>query len=78
MCSVPGLRGHDAQILTGVGIESNHDLAELNAEDLLPLVDEFTNSSEGQRILRSSKAPDHEEVTKWISDAREVLQNKAA
>ncbi len=78
MCTVPGLRGHDAQILSGVGIESKLDLAEMNAEELLPLVNEFVGSSEGIRILRSSKPPDLEEVSQWVSGARQVAQNRAA
>ncbi len=78
MCTVPGLRGHDAQILSGVGVESKLDLAEMNADDLLPLVNEFVGSSEGIRILRSSNPPDLEEVTEWISNARQVAQNRAA
>ena len=78
MCTVPGLRCHDAQILSGVGIETKLDLAEMNAEDLLPLVNEFVSSSEGIRILRNSKPPDLEEVSQWIANARQVVHNRAA
>ncbi len=78
MCTVPGLRGHDAQILSGVGIESKLDLAEMNAEDLLPLVNEFVSSSEGMRVLRGGKPPDLAEVSQWIANAKQVVQNKAA
>ena len=78
MCSVPGLRGHDAQLLQGGGVENYLDLADSSVDDLLALVSEFAQSSEGQRIIRSGKQPDWEEVNFWIENARWAASNQAA
>ena len=78
MCALPGLRGYDAQILTGIGIETYNDMAAMNTEDLFPLISEFVDSSDGQRVLRGCSAPEFEEVSQWIGSAQQLTQNKAA
>ncbi|MCA8988965.1 MAG: DUF4332 domain-containing protein [Planctomycetaceae bacterium] len=78
MIAVPGLRGHDAQLLTGVGVETWQDLAGSAVEDLLPLIEEYAQTSEGQRILRSGKIPDHKEVSFWIENAQWCERDQAA
>ena len=67
---VPGLRGHDAQILTGVGVLTAQSLASMNAKALFRLVKPFAASPEGQRIIRSSKSPDLAEVKGWVAAAK--------
>jgi len=78
VCRVPELYGHDAQILVASGIREPQDLAALTPAALLDMVTPFVDSSEGQRILRSSKAPDLEEVTNWIAWGRQARSLKAA
>lgn len=78
MCDVPNLRGHDAQILTGIGIRNGEELARANARDLFEMVDEFCQTAAGQRILRSSKKPDLAEVGSWIVSAKKVRNSAKA
>ncbi|WP_237227054.1 DUF4332 domain-containing protein [Rubinisphaera sp. JC750] len=78
MCQVPGLRAHDVQLLTGVGVESAYDLAATTVDDLLPLVQEYAVTPDGQRVLRSGKIPDHAEVSEWIQNAQWGQQSEAA
>ncbi|MCG6156166.1 DUF4332 domain-containing protein [Rubinisphaera margarita] len=78
MCQVPGLRAHDVQLLTGVGVESVYDLCSTTVDDLLPLVQEYAVSPEGQRVIRSGKVPDHTEVSEWIQSAQWGQQSDAA
>lgn len=77
-CRMPGIAGHDSQILIASGIESPEDLAELGASEVLDLIQPFLESSEGKRVLRSSTPPDREEVTNWIAWAKKARQLKAA
>jgi hypothetical protein len=78
VCRVPGLRGHDAQILVGCGITEPHQLARQSPEALLSAVQQFAESAEGQRILWSGKAPDLEEVRDWIRWADQSRSLRAA
>ncbi len=72
VCRVPGLRGHDAQILVGVGVNEPEELAALKGRDLLAQVEPFCESSEGERILRGGTKPDLKEVMDWIRSARQA------
>jgi len=67
VCRIPQLRGHDAQILVGCGFTSPEEIAAMQPAELLEFVEPFCASSEGQRILRNSAAPDLAEVTDWIT-----------
>lgn len=78
VCQVPQLRGHDAQMLVACQITEPEQLVLADAEALLEELDNFLQTSAGQRILRSSPAPDHAEVTDWIAwagQARELAVN---
>jgi hypothetical protein len=77
-CRVPGLRGHDAQILVACGIDQPAELAEIEADDLLELIQPFVDSPDGQRVLRGSAPPDEAEVTAWIAAAQQARSLKAA
>lgn len=77
-CTVPGLRGHDAQILTACGISLRDELATCRAETLLTKVDSFVTTPAGERILRGGQRPDLEEVAHWIACANHPPQAKAA
>lgn len=78
MCNVPHLRGHDAQILVACEVTTAEQLAQMAPHKLFDIVDPFVRSKDGQRLLRSSKAPDLEEVTEWIEYARQSPLLKAA
>ncbi|WP_165441658.1 DUF4332 domain-containing protein [Rubinisphaera italica] len=78
MCMVPGLRAHDVQLLTGVGVESYQDLCASTVDDLHPLISEYAASPEGQRVIRSGKIPDRLEIEDWIQNAQWCDQERAA
>lgn len=78
VCRVPRLRGHDAQILVAVGVTEVDELASMDPQELWALVEPFVDSTAGKRIIRSSKAPDFEEVFHWIEWAGQARALKAA
>jgi len=75
---IPMLRGHDAQLLTACGLETPEEVAKASARELLDEVTEFAETSNGQRIIRSSDPPDLAEVTNWIAWARQARRSQAA
>ncbi len=78
VCQVPGLRGHDAQILVACGVTEPEQLAAKRAVDLFAVVGPFADTSEGERIVRGGRKPDLEEVTDWISWAQNSRSLTAA
>jgi hypothetical protein len=76
--AIPRLRGHDAQLLVGVGIHSADDLARSNARELLELAKDYAESAEGKRVLRDAKPPDLVEVSQWVVAAKKTRVAKAA
>ncbi len=71
VCRIPGLRGHDAQILVGSGFTTPEDISSMKPAELLEFVDPFCDSSAGQRALRGSQRPDLAEIKEWIEGARQ-------
>ena len=69
MVEVPGLRGHDAQLLVAANVDTPDQLRESNAADLLDAVTAVTTTPLGKSILRDGSAPDLEEVESWIAAA---------
>lgn len=78
ICQVPELRGHDAQILVACGVTEPEQLAAKRPVDLLALVGPFSDTSEGERIIRGGSKPDLEEVTDWIHWAQQSRTLTAA
>ncbi len=78
VCRIPQLRGHDAQVLVACGVTEPEALASHSPEKLFEIVSPFSNSKEGQRLLRSAKTPDLEEVTDWIAFAQNSRLLKVA
>ena len=70
VCTVPGLRGHDAQVLVACGITTAEALARMEANTLWGTIEPFVSSKQGERLLRSANKPDLAEVTNWIKWAR--------
>ncbi len=77
VCEVPGLRGHDAQILASCSVSDIAALRLSNLEDLLTRVDAFIRTPSGERILRDGKPPDRAEVEHWISAAKSTSRAAA-
>jgi len=78
MCQIPELRGHDAQILVACGITTPEGLASQSAASLLSVVEPFSSSKEGERIIRNGRKPDLAEVTEWVQWAANARSFKAA
>ena len=78
MIDVPGLRGHDAQILIASGIRNLTALSQSPVAELLKQVVQTAGTTEGKRILRSGAVPDEAEVTEWIIAAQQIAGRKAA
>ena len=78
MCQVPELRGHDSQILVACGITTPEELAAKNPAALLSIVEPFSRTKEGERIIRNGKNPDLAEVTEWVQWAANARSFKAA
>ena len=78
VCSIPNLRGHDAQVLVACGVEDPVTLASLEPSNFLAKVNQFVESKDGQRAIRSAKKPDLAEVTAWIQWADSARQLRAA
>lgn len=66
MCRIPGLRGHDAQLLVEVGITRPEGLQTADANDLLARLTSLASTSEGKRIIRDGQAPTAREINHWI------------
>lgn len=78
MCRIPGLRGHEAQMLVGSGLTDPHLICQMSAESLLDRVETFLISEEGERILRVAREPDQAEVQRWIAAAQQARKLRAA
>lgn len=78
VCSIPGLRGHDAQLLVACDRRMPHDVGSAQVDELLREVLTFAGTPQGQGILRSGKEPDRDEVSSWIQAARQSRTVKAA
>ncbi len=79
VCQIPSLCGYKSQLLVSVGCTTTATLAKQQADALHQLISDFANTSEGQRILRSSNVPSKENVARWISDANQwIAQRKSA
>ncbi|MCA9074918.1 MAG: DUF4332 domain-containing protein [Planctomycetaceae bacterium] len=78
MCRIPQLRGHDAQVLVACDITQPEQVAGMDPRALFGIVGPFVETVDGQRLLRSSKTPDLEEVTDWINWANHARSLKAA
>ena len=78
MCQIPGIRGHDAQILVACGVQNPRTLQAASTDDLLELAVDFAESEDGVRLLRGGSAPDRAEVEQWIEWAGESRSLRAA
>ena len=77
-CRIPGIRGHDAQLLVACGFDDPDEIVEAEADQLLSLVEEYADSPEGKSILRNGKVPDLAEVEDWIAWSKKARPLQAA
>jgi hypothetical protein len=78
MCQIPELRGHDAQILVACHITTPESLAAQKPAELFAIVEPFSQTKEGERIIRTGRKPDLAEVTEWIQWAANARSMRAA
>ncbi|MEM7619568.1 MAG: DUF4332 domain-containing protein [Pseudomonadota bacterium] len=78
VCSIPGLRGQDSQLLVGAGCRDASTIAKANTQELLVRVRAFCKTSKGERVLRSSPEPDLHDISRWIEQASEAISPQAA
>ena len=78
MLTVPGLRGHDAQILVGCGYVNPRQMLSADAELIALQAEEYVSSPEGKRVLRDATAPEVSEVQQWLAWASSVSTSRAA
>jgi hypothetical protein len=78
MCSIPDVRGRDAQVLAACGVAEPADLCRFSPSLLFGIVSRYAQSAEGQRLLRSAEPPDLADVTRWIESARRASTRRAA
>lgn len=78
VASIASLCGYKAQLLVGVDCRSTDNLATEQAEDLHERITQFAGTTEGKRALRSSRIPDLDQVSLWITDAESAMLRKSA
>ena len=78
MCQVPGLRGHDIQILVACGITAPAELAAIDPATLRQQAVRFVDTPLARRQMRDPTPPELEEVREWISLARQSRPLRAA
>ena len=78
VCTIPKLRGHDAQILVACGKNDADEIADLSPDQLLSIVEPFCETTEGGRVVWGGQKPDLRKVADWISWARQSRPLKAA
>ncbi len=78
MCQVPGLRGHDAQILVACGVVSPEDLAAADAGRLHQQTTRYISTPTARRAMRNPSAPERSEVDQWIAWATYARPLRAA
>lgn len=78
VCRIPNLRGHDAQLLVACEVTEPEDLSTMQPKHLFGIIGPFSESKEGQKIIRNGKKPDLAEITDWISWAEHTRSIQAA
>lgn len=69
--AIPDLDSTAAQLLVAVGVREIDDLANADPDMLLNMLDEFCDTTDGQRLLRDAAPPDEDELRAWIEAARD-------
>ena len=78
VCRIPNLRGHDAQLLVACEIFEPEEIASMQPQSLFRIIEPFSETKEGLKIIRSGKKPDLAEITDWIAWAQHTRSLQAA
>lgn len=78
VCRIPNLRGHDAQLLVACEIIEPEEIASMQPQSLFRVIEPFSDTKEGLKIIRSGKKPDLAEITDWIAWAQHTRSLQAA
>ena len=78
VCRIPNLRGHDAQLLVACEIFEPEEIASMQPQSLFRVIEPFSETKEGLKIIRSGKKPDLAEITDWIAWAQHTRSLQAA
>jgi hypothetical protein len=78
MCQVPGLRGHDVQMLVACGITDPEQLAGASPKQLHQQTSRFIETPTARRLIRNPQAPPLDEVRQWIQYASDSRPLRAA
>jgi predicted flap endonuclease-1-like 5' DNA nuclease len=78
VCRIPNLRGHDAQLLVACEIFEPEEIASMQPQALFRIIQPFSDTKEGLKIIRSGKKPDLAEITDWIAWAQHTRSLQAA
>lgn len=78
MLRIPGLRGHDAQLLAAIGILRPEELQSHAPQQLLNDLLDFADTNHGQKIISGSTVPTLKEIVKWQSFAESSRTLRAA
>lgn len=66
VCTVPWLRGTHAQLLVGAGYDTLDKLQQASTSDVCAGILRFSETREGQSVLRSGPPPAPERVAAWM------------
>jgi predicted flap endonuclease-1-like 5' DNA nuclease len=77
-CTVANLTSVAAQLLVAAGVRDGNDLAQADVETLHTMIEEYAETSEGQRMLREGAPPKREDIERWIKAAAEMGTKRAA
>ncbi|MCG8448238.1 MAG: DUF4332 domain-containing protein, partial [Pirellulales bacterium] len=69
VCQIPELPGYAAQLFVANGFTEPEQIASASTEELVERILTFCQTKKGQRILRSSDAPEADKIAAWIECA---------
>lgn len=78
MCQVPGLRGHDVQMLVACGVAAPEELAAADIARLHQQLTRFVATPTARRLIRNPQPPDKAEIANWVAWASHSRPLRAA
>lgn len=78
VCSIPHLRGSEAQLLVGAGYRTAEQVAQTDGQELYKAILGFCETSAGESVLRGRQAPDRKKIAAIIDLSQSTRPAKAA
>ncbi len=78
VCQIPELHGYGAMLLVACGLTKPNEISSFDPTELISRVQEFCETKQGQRILRSAEAPSAKRISRWIELAQHCRSLEAA